>query len=56
MKRRYKIALDSIGYYNVYYRYWWFPFWIKSNSWIKSFHSIEAAKEYIDKLENPVHL
>lgn len=45
-----------MGYYNVYYSFWWLPFWIKSNSWIHSFHNIEEAKIYIHKLENTVYL
>jgi len=56
MKRKYKIALDDLGYYNVYYSFWWFPFWIKSNSWISPFKTIDDAKEYINKLRKPVYI
>lgn len=56
MKRKYKIALDDLGYYNVYYSFWFLPFWIKSNSWLSSFRSIDDAKDYINKLKKPVYV
>ncbi len=56
MKRKYKIKLDSIGNWNVFYSFSWLPFWIKSNSWIHSFRNIEDAKEYVRKKQNPVYL
>lgn len=48
--------LDDIGFYNVYYSYWWLPIWIKSNSWIISFRTIDDAKEYINKLNKIIYL
>lgn len=56
MKRQYKIKLNSIASYDVFYSFWWLPFWIKSNSWIHTFKSIDEAKIYIEKLKKPVYL
>lgn len=56
MRRKYKIAINSLGKYNVFYSFWWLPFWIKSNSCYNTFSHIDYAKEYIRKKQNPVYL
>ena len=50
MKARYRIVSDNYLGHEVQVWHWWFPFWTQPT--INTFHTIEAAEEYVKRITN----